>query len=129
MTGTNQGNMILENKESNKKAGIFYLSYWIYSPRSLVNLLAEPDMPHMNMTVDTPYGFNVWINHELQSNNLPKDGVNRVAVENLKLNKGWNHVMMKVVVPVKSDKAMKLKVRLESNDDKYLKQVLSSVVR
>lgn len=129
VTSSNQGKMTLENKESKKVAGIFYLSYWIYSPRSLVNLLAEPDMPHMDMIVDTPYGFRVWVNHELQSNNMPEEGVNTVKVENLKLNKGWNHVMMKVVVPAGNEKTMPLKVRLDSNDDKYLKQVLSSVVR
>ena len=43
---------------------VVYMSFWIYSPRSLVNLLAEPDMPRLDMLIGADNGYQVFLNNK-----------------------------------------------------------------
>ncbi len=67
------------------------LSFWLYSPRSLVNLLAEPDLPILNMQVSGSDEWQLWVN-------------GKVAVRSsrpgaLPLQKGWNHLALEIHHP------------------------------
>jgi len=113
---------------SNENAGV-YLSFWLFSPRSLVNLLAEPDMPQLDMLIGAEKGFALYVNGSLVEKKVlehfTEDG-NRV--NNLPLEKGWNHMILKIVRG-SGEGSWNANVRFESNNPDYMKQLLSSVAR
>ncbi|MDR2145202.1 MAG: glycoside hydrolase family 2 [Tannerella sp.] len=96
-----------------------YLSFWIFSPRSLVNLLVEPDMPKLNMTVEGQTGANVHINGVASTMTGRK-------LENMPLEKGWNHILLQFERP-QSSRDWRAKVQLDSNNPEFFRQVKSSV--
>lgn len=113
---------------SNENAAV-YISFWLFSPRSMVNLLAEPDMPHLNMLIGAEKAVALYINgtfvEKKTQNEYVEDG-NKIS--NLPLDKGWNHILLKVVRG-SGEGNWKVNVRLESNSTEYMKQLLSSVSR
>ncbi|WP_321335450.1 sugar-binding domain-containing protein [uncultured Bacteroides sp.] len=102
------------------------MSYWIYSPRSLSNLLAEPDMPNLDMFVRTKGHLTLWLNGQQVTSREISTGNNETKISNLILDKGWNHLTMKLE---DNSNLLKMNVRFESSDSEYLKKLLSSVVR
>jgi len=113
---------------SNENAAV-YMSFWLFSPRSLVNLLAEPDMPKLDMIIGAENGYALYINgNRFTKNVTDKFNVDGNKIENLPLEKGWNHILLKVVRG-SGEGNWNLNVRFESNSTDYLKQMLSSVSR
>ena len=113
---------------SNENAAIF-MSFWLFSPRSLVNLLAEPDMPKLDMFIGAENGFALYINGNRFSKKVTdKFNFEGNKVENLPLEKGWNHLMVKIVRG-SGEGNWNMNTRFESNSSEYLKQMLSSVSR
>lgn len=106
---------------------VVYLSFWIYSPRSLSNLLAEPDMPALDMFVNTPDGFAVYMNNKRIAEQT-KAGNSDFKLPAVPLDKGWNQVLIKLAAEGNNAQP-KVSVRFESTDKNYMKQILSSVVR
>ena len=106
-----------------EKAGV-YLSLWIYSPRSLVNLLVEPDIPKLELLFEGCKGISLFINGApyQPDNHL----LNPNKFENLPLEKGWNHILLKLIRP-SENRAWSSKMRFESNNPEFLKQLNSSV--
>jgi len=96
-----------------------YLSFWIYSPRSLVNLLVEPDMPKLSMLVEGQTGISAYINGAAITMNGKK-------LENMPLEKGWNHVLLQFEKEEQS-RGWRTKVQLESDNPSFFQQVKSSV--
>ena len=101
-----------------------YLSFWLYSPRSLVNLLVEPDMPKLNMTVESKNDPTLWINGTAVHNDVLQSETTKF--ENLPLEKGWNHLLLKVANQP-DVRGWKARVKFESNSEGFLKQLNSSV--
>jgi len=113
---------------SNENAAV-YLSFWLFSPRSLVNLLAEPDMPKLDMVIGAENGYALNINGKRFSKNVTdKFSIDGNKIENLPLEKGWNHLILKIVRG-SGEGSWNLNARFESNSPEYLKQMLSSVSR
>ncbi|MFH7018663.1 glycoside hydrolase family 2 protein [Flavobacterium sp. FlaQc-47] len=76
-----------------------YLSFWISSPRSLQDLLIEPNIPVVNFEAAGDQAIQVWLNGKLvieKTNTGSGDNIKAVA-EALKLQQGWNHFLIKVV--------------------------------
>lgn len=106
-----------------------WLSYWVYSPRSLSNLLAEPDMPNMDMFITAKTGVTVWLNGtEIYSSNEMKDAMKETKVPNVMLDKGWNEFKIKLQRR-EGNEGIKASVHYDSADKAFMKQVLSSVAR
>lgn len=103
------------------------MSFWIYSPRSLSNLLAEPDMPSLDMFLDFGGGFAVYLN---KNKVFSKESIGQAEtkVPNIMLDKGWNHMVIKLVNP-RNNSQIKTNIRFNSADKNFMKQILSSVVR
>jgi hypothetical protein len=101
-----------------------YLSFWLFSPRSLVNLLVEPDIPKLNMFVEGRNAISLSINGIPYST----DGydVNQGKLENLPLEKGWNHILVKLA-KVSESRGWLTIIRFESNNVGFLSQLNSSV--
>jgi beta-galactosidase len=113
---------------SNENAAV-YLSFWIFSPRSLVNLLAEPDMPKLDLYIGAAQGFDLQVNgNQIVSKASGHFSVDSNKVENLPLDKGWNHFLVKIVKG-SGEGSWDTSLRFESNSQEYMKQVLSSVAR
>jgi len=96
-----------------------YISFWIYSPRSLVNLLVEPDMPKLNLIMEGQTGINPFINGKAMT-------MNGRRLENMPLERGWNHVLLKFEKEEQS-RNWRAGVRLESDSPSFFQQVKSSV--
>jgi len=81
-----------------KEHASVYLSFWMYSPRSLTNLLIEPNMPRLDMHfgMDDALAFSIngkVVKEYLRNGGLDKD---KFAYEGIPLEKGWNHMLIKV---------------------------------
>jgi len=100
---------------------IVYLSFWIFSPRSLVNLLVEPDMPKLSMTVEGQTGVKAYINGTAATMNGKK-------FENMPLEKGWNHILLQFERE-QASRGWRAKVQLESNVPAFFQQLKSAVAR
>ncbi|TRX60169.1 glycoside hydrolase family 2 [Fulvivirga sp. M361] len=100
-----------------------YLSFWLHSPRSLVNLLVEPDMPKLDLLVEGSQQVKVSVNGVLCSSERP---VEHEKFENLPLEKGWNHVLIKLSCE-KDVRHWKTKIQLTSNDQDFMSKLNSSV--
>jgi len=98
-----------------------YISCWIFSPRSLVNLLVEPDMPKLSMLVEGQTDIKVYINEK----SIP---VNGKKLENIPLEKGWNHVLLQFEREEQS-RGWRAKVQLDSDKPSFLQQIKSSVAK
>jgi beta-galactosidase len=96
-----------------------FISFWIFSPRSLVNLLVEPDMPKLNLTVEGQTGVNAYINGSAMV-------MNRRKLENMPLEKGWNHILLKFEREERS-RNWRIKVQFDSDNPSFFQQVKSSV--
>lgn len=73
-----------------------YLSFWVYSPRSLSNLLAEPDMPALVLVVETKDAMTVMLNGKKVARQLNATEP-ELKIPNLQLDKGWNHILIKSI--------------------------------
>lgn len=100
------------------------LSFWIYSPRSLVDLLVEPDMPKLGLTIEGRNSMEVFVNGT--SISIDKKNNYRQGVENLPLEKGWNHILV-ALIRTSESRRWAAKIRLESNKPEFMKQLISSV--
>jgi len=96
-----------------------YISFWISSPRSLLNLLVEPDMPKLNMTVEGQTGVNAYINGTSMT-------MNGNILENMPLEKGWNHILLRFE-KAEASRGWRTKVKLTSDNQSFFQQIRSSV--
>jgi hypothetical protein len=75
-----------------------YLSFWIYSPRALEDLLLEPNLPQVNFEVTQNDTVQVWLNKELiiAKRYSASSAHGATVVEGLKLRAGWNHFLVEL---------------------------------
>lgn len=88
------------------------LSFWVYSPRSLVNLLVEPDIPTVKLRVN---GSDDW---QVRVNDNPASAVA------LPLQKGWDHI----VIEIRKRSIGTLSVQLSSDHTSFLSTLRSNAV-
>jgi hypothetical protein len=109
-----------------RNQAVSYLSFWIYSPRSLSNLLLEPDMPRIDLYLNTGNSYDVMLNSNLIKTAAPETNPGMElspAIKSVPLEKGWNHFVIKSVhkkgdwkigIQLRSDKAAFLKNEIKS---------------
>lgn len=75
-----------------------YLSFWVWTPRPLDDLLAEPDMPQLDLLVGADDSFKIWLNGDLLCEEFREGPINpgEFCYEGLPLKTGWNHFLVKV---------------------------------
>jgi len=76
-----------------------YLSFWLWSPRPLDNLLIEPNMPKLDLLMGSDDGCQVWLNSKLikEDKGVHPMTPDSIVSEALPLQRGWNHFIVKVV--------------------------------
>ena len=104
-----------------------YLSFWIWSPRPLDNLLLEPNLPKLDLLVGSDDGCQVWLNaHLLQEDR----GTHPLTPGSLQckampLQRGWNHFLVKVV---QGSGEWQFRGDLRCSDPLFLTQLRTSIV-
>ncbi len=106
-------------------SGVAYVNFWLYSPRSLINLLAEPDLPVLDMEIldmrkgvkgaGAPAGkegFRIFLNGKPAGN------------KTLPVEKGWNQFSIRLSQPGRQ----KLTVKFESGDIDFFRAIRSRVL-
>jgi lysophospholipase L1-like esterase len=88
------------------------IGFWVYSPRSLVNLLVEPDMPTLKLTVSGSDDWRISVNESpAQAGALP-------------LQKGWNHLL----IDIRKRTAVPLSIQLSSDHPTFLSTLRSNAI-
>ncbi|MFA5327474.1 MAG: sugar-binding domain-containing protein [Prolixibacteraceae bacterium] len=105
---------------------VAYVSFWLYSPRSLVDLLVAPDMPRLDLFIGADDAFQLLLNGRLIKEDLNEGGLKRreQLVKALPLEQGWNHVLIKVM---QGRGDWKLAVEFESDQEQFLKEMKSKI--
>ncbi len=88
-----------------------YLSFWLISSRSLDNLLLEPNVPKLDLQIQTGDGVQIWLNGKSVPTS-PGATAGSLLVSELALQQGWNNVL--------------LRVEHAKGDDKFQAQLVSS---
>jgi beta-galactosidase len=92
------------------------ISFWVFSPRSLVDLLAEPDLPKLSMNALNVKDFNLELNGK------------NIALNNIPLERGWNKFVIKFTQNVTENK-QNIKVILITDRNEFFKQIDSITER
>ncbi|HMH20933.1 MAG TPA: glycoside hydrolase family 2 TIM barrel-domain containing protein [Puia sp.] len=106
--------------------GVGYLSFWVSSPRSLEDLLAEPDIPVVNMEVAASNAVQVYLNGKMIIDNIRSGNIEggKAGSAALKLHQGWNHFLIKLIQP---DGRWQFSGQLTSNQPDFLAELESSM--
>lgn len=91
-------------------ASATYVSFWVYSPKSLDNLLLDPHLPSLGLQLDAVAGSQIWLGDREVPVNSP-----------LLLQVGWNHLVVKFVRDGVSPESPSL--RLTTNQSGFLEQL------
>jgi len=73
---------------------VVYLSFWVQSPRSLDNLLIEPNVPKLDLALESKDEVELFLNGKSVFAG-PAGGGNATA-SGLPLQQGWNHFLVKL---------------------------------
>ncbi|WP_183576829.1 glycoside hydrolase family 2 protein [Mucilaginibacter sp. X5P1] len=105
---------------------IAYLSFWIYSPHSLTNLLLEPDLPRLDMYLNADDGYQVYLNNNLIKETINAGGLTSPAqvIKALPLEKGWNHFVIKAI---QKEGSWKLAVGINCDKKAFLNEIKTQV--
>jgi beta-galactosidase len=90
-----QLNLVKLPLAGSKSNGVAYLSFWVSCPRDLADLLQEPNIPVVDLEITTDEAAQVWLNGKSIINSGNKGGTQKA--EALKLHRGWNHLLIKLV--------------------------------
>lgn len=89
---------------------IIYMGFWLYSARSLLNLLAEPDLPVLNMNISNGRFLQAYLN-----------GKPLESIKALPLEKGWNHIL----VSFDRRPNRPVSIRFDCNNNEFLDELRS----
>lgn len=104
-----------------------YLSFWVWSPRPLDNLLVEPNLPKLALRYGSDDGCQVWLNSKLvgEDHGTHPYTPDSFTADALPLQRGWNHFVVKVV---QGTGEWQFGARLTCSDPAFLGQIRTSAV-
>lgn len=116
--------MKLEGPMENAAA---YLSFWLWSPRPLDDLLIEPDMPKLDLLAGADDAHRIWLNGNLISEKKRTGPMTLgdIACKALPLQQGWNHLLVKVV---QGNGNWQFCAQLKCSDYNFFSQLKADVV-
>jgi len=104
--------------KSADSAGQAWLDFWISSPRSLDDLLSEPDIPVINLQLRSTEVREVYLNDR------PLPGPAQAVIPSLRLQQGWNH--FHILLQQTAD-GWSFTARLISNHPEFLRSLSASM--
>jgi len=108
---------------SGDSSGVVYLSFWLQSPRSLDNLLLEPNVPKLDLAIQNNDAYEIFLNGK--NIYMRAEGKGAGVVSGLPLQQGWNHVLIRIQRKGGSEGTFQAELR--SSDPEYLQQLKSSL--
>jgi beta-galactosidase len=103
---------------------VVYLSFWVLSPRSLDNLLIEPNVPKLDLMFQSKDAAELFLNGK--SIFAGPAGSANASVSGLPLQQGWNHFLVKLIHANGDDT---FSAKLISNDPAFLGALHSALQR
>lgn len=105
-----------------------YLSFWLFSPRSLTDLLIEPNIPRLDLEYTVDDSLAVYVNGKRVTEGFShKDAANEANVlRGVPLEKGWNHVVLKIG---QKWGGWNGRFRFTSSDKNYMQTLGSATIR
>lgn len=100
-----------------------YFSFWVASPRSLEDLLLEPNLPQVNFHIRSIGTAELWLNEEQQKLVREEKELSMIA-QGLKLRAGWNHVLLRLT---RTENHWELAARFTASDPGFLQQLDSAL--
>jgi hypothetical protein len=92
------------------------------SPRSLEDLLLEPNLPQVDLNLSRPGAVGVWLNGKQI---LDKQGTDTMATASaLRLRVGWNHFLIKLT---RTNDRWAFAANFSANQPDFLSQIDSSL--
>jgi hypothetical protein len=101
---------------------VAYLSFWVQSPRSLDNLLIEPNVPKLDLTFESKDAVELFLNGKSIFAGPARGG--NASASGLPLQQGWNHFLVKLVHANGDDS---FSARLISSDPAFLDALHSAL--
>jgi hypothetical protein len=101
---------------------VVYLSLWVLSPRSLDDLLLEPNVPKVDFQVETSDALDLWLNGKSVLKSA--GGGEPAKAQGLPLQRGWNHFLFRLIHDRGEDK---LRAKLISSQPGFLGELKSAV--
>ena len=101
---------------------VTYLSFWISSPRALDNLLIEPNIPRLDLVLETEDDVQVLLNGKPIPLHTTARG--NVTASSLPLQQSWNHFLVRIV---HRSGASHFSAKLTSDTPNYLQQLHSAL--
>jgi beta-galactosidase len=101
---------------------VIYLSFWVQSPRSLDNLLIEPNVPKLDFAFESKDAVELFLNGK--SIFAGRAGGGNASAPGLPLQQGWNHFLVKLVHANGDDS---FSARLISSDPAFLDALHSAL--
>jgi beta-galactosidase len=94
----------------------------------LVNLLAEPDMPRLDMLIGADDGYQVYLNQKLLSESLKQGNLvkREKTVSAVPLEKGWNHFLIKAI---QFGGDWKIAIEFSGNNKEFMHEIKSKVAQ
>ncbi|MDG3581068.1 glycoside hydrolase family 2 protein [Galbibacter pacificus] len=118
VTSNNSGYIKIPYEKSKSNS---YLSFWVDSPRSLKNLLIEPDMPRLDLIISGQEQYVIKINNEALD--MRKGRQN--SFKGLPLEKGWNHIQ---IYPEGKNTKVPIKIEIKSSKKGFLNKIKTSLI-
>jgi hypothetical protein len=105
--------------------GVAYLSFWVQSPRSLEDILLQPNLPRVALEVRLQGAVTVWLNGQKV---LPRrdSSAKPLTVDALRLRAGWNHFLLAVQSTAQKPA---LQAYFTSSDPEFLSELDSVLQR
>ena len=101
---------------------VTYLSFWVQSPRSLDNLLIEPNVPKVDLAFESQDALELFLNGK--SVLTHPAGSERAVASGLPLQQGWNHFLVRLVHKNGDDT---FSAKLTSSDPAFLEALHSAL--
>jgi len=104
-----------------------YLSFWIWSPRALDNLLLEPNLPKLDLLVGSDDGCQVYLNGKmiLEDRGTHPLSPGALKSEAMPLQRGWNHFLVKAV---QGSGGWQFRADLRCSDPLFVTKLRTSIV-
>ena len=74
---------------------VTYLSFWVFSPKALDDLLLDPNLPKVDFKMRTGDGVEIWLNGKSVVKRVAGAGGD-VTASALALQRGWNHLLVRM---------------------------------
>ena len=103
-----------------------YLSFWLWSPRPLDDLLIEPDMPKLDFVGGADDAYKVWLNGSLiaENNRTGPMVMGMINCKTLPMKQGWNQFLIKVV---QGGGQWQFAAKISCSDYNYMSQLKAGV--